>query len=156
MKRAGGPLVVGTYLVWKRGPIFVRFLASALGVVGAGLVAARLLEPLSLRGTLAGLAILAVGTGTALWGVWRRARTAVHARVGPRGLSLEPVRGGDAYSWRWPEVRLVRSRDDDGGTLSLIAPRTGMLLLSHDGTAPLEQLVQAIRAHGGTVEEELS
>ncbi|MES2642621.1 MAG: hypothetical protein V4850_24270 [Myxococcota bacterium] len=147
---------MGCYLVWRRGPLALRILASTLGAVAAGLVAARLLQPLSLRLTLAGLAVLAIATTAALWRAWRHARTTVRAVVGPAGLSLEPVRGGPPYTWRWGEVRLVRTRDDDDGTLTLTATRTGTLLLSHDGTTPLDVLVQAIRAHGGHVEEDLS
>lgn len=72
--------------MWRRGPILLRMLASALGAVAAGLVTARLLPPLSTFWTLAGLAALAVGTATALWRAWRHARTSVRAVVGPAGV----------------------------------------------------------------------
>lgn len=156
MKARRGTVVVGTWLVWRRGPLTLRIVASALGAVAAGLVTARLLPPLSTFWTLAGLAALAVGTAIALWRAWRHARASVRAVVSPAGLSLEPTRGGAPHTWRWGEVRLVRCRDDDGGTLEIRSPRGGTLLLSHDGTTPLDVLVRAVRAQGGQVEEDLS
>lgn len=153
MKRARPPRTVGSYLVWRRGPMAVRLLAvlAAMFLLGQGAACAILPGGVPM---LLGLGVLTVTAGGVAWRVLRDARTPMKAVVSSEGLALEPLGRGEAFRWTWRELSLLRTREDDGTpTLEIYAPRTGTLLLEQDDQ-PLGTLVKAIRAHGGEVRDD--
>ncbi len=153
MKRARGPEVVGTYLVWRRGPIFVR-LALLLCAAAA---TARFLPAVAPAGSAAALFLAIIGVPSVMlvvaWLGLRRARTPTRISVSTDGLALEPFEGAGRRSWRWAELRLSLHRDDEDGTLALRGPFPGELLVGKDHGSSMAALLDAIHRAGGAVSD---
>jgi hypothetical protein len=150
VKIGATPVLVGVFVVWRRGEAVLRL--AVLIVAIAGMV--RMIVSFAPQDSMRAMLLLAFVTFLASVMAWfgvRALREPVKVLVSSRTLTLEPLRGGPVQSWAWEEVDLSLHPDDQDGTLQIRSRSSGVQLVARTSESSMSALLSAIARSGGRV-----